>query len=119
MNYNIEQIMEIYHNTLYLLNQVLVGENEAKKAIASGLLCSPNSRILLTGYTGVGKTTLAKFLYNSFNSERISITSDMLPEELLATLKETPNLNYFILMNLIVLVVKFNLVLTNYLLKTK
>lgn len=94
MENNIIEINRIYNNILDILNQILIGETKVKNALTASLLCSPNSKILLTGNTGVGKTTLANFLYNSFNSERISITSDLIPEELLSILKNSSTIEF-------------------------
>jgi len=80
-NENIKRVMEIYPALLSSLDSVLIGQSNVKKVIAASILCDNNSRILLTGNTGTGKTTLSNYLASSFNSERISITSDMIPSD--------------------------------------
>lgn len=84
----IYKVEEIYNDTIDTLNEVLVGQDNVKKAVVSSILCDTNSRILFTGDTGMGKTTLANFLANSFNSERISVTSDMIPSDVQEQLKQ-------------------------------
>lgn len=78
----IERVSEIYDSTFSSLDQVLVGQSSVKNAIVSSILCDIGSKILMTGNTGVGKTTISNFLATSFNSERISVTSDMIPSDL-------------------------------------
>lgn len=88
----IERVAEIYHSTLSSLDQVLVGQKKAKKAIVSSILCDTNSKILMTGNTGVGKTTISNFFATSFDAERISITSDMIPSDVQEQLKNKQNM---------------------------
>lgn len=88
----IESVSEIYYSLLSSLDQVLIGQAKAKKAIASSILCDTNSKILMTGNTGVGKTTISNFLATSFNSERISVTSDMIPSDVQEQLKDKRNM---------------------------
>ncbi len=88
----IESVIEIYQSTLTALDQVLIGQSKAKNAIASSILCDMSSKILMTGNTGVGKTTISNFLATSFNSERISVTSDMIPSDVQEQLKNRQNM---------------------------
>lgn len=90
----IEKVMDIYESTISSLNEGLIGQNNVKKVVASSLLCDPNSRILLTGNTGLGKTTLSNFLGSSFHLERISVTSDLLPSDIQEQLKNKQNMNF-------------------------
>lgn len=91
---NINKVIQIYENTILALNQVLVGQDEVKKVVASSILSDTNSKILLTSNTGMGKTTLANYLASGFNSERISVTSDMIPSDIQEQLKRNTNLNF-------------------------
>ena len=84
---SIERVNQIYHSVLSSLDDVLIGQTNVKKVIAASILCDLNSRILLIGNTGTGKTTLSNYLASSFKSERISITSDMLPSDVQNQLK--------------------------------
>jgi len=84
---SMERVNQVYNSVLSSLNDVLIGQTNVKKVIAASILCDLNSRILLTGNTGTGKTTLSNYLASSFNSERISITSDMLPSDVQNQLK--------------------------------
>ena len=77
----VERVGEINSSIMTSLNRVLVGQENAKKTISSALMCSPNSKILLSGSTGNGKTELANFLASGFNYERITIVNDMIPSE--------------------------------------
>lgn len=88
----IESVIKIYQSTLTALDQVLIGQSKAKNAIASSILCDMSSKILMTGNTGVGKTTISNFLATSFNSERISVTSDMIPSDVQEQLKNRQNM---------------------------
>lgn len=91
---NINKVIQIYENTILALNQVLVGQDEVKKVVAASILSDTNSKILLTSNTGMGKTTLANYLASGFNSERISVTSDMIPSDIQEQLKRNTNLNF-------------------------
>ena len=91
---SIERVNQIYHSVLSSLDDVLIGQTNVKKAIAASILCDLNSRILLIGNTGTGKTTLSNYLASSFKSERISITSDMLPSDVQNQLKEQNDLEF-------------------------
>lgn len=79
---NVEQAQKMYRSIMALFNQVLVGQKDIKKMIAFALLCDSNSKVLLTGNTGAGKTTISNFLKNSLEGERISVTSDLIPSEI-------------------------------------
>ncbi len=80
-------VMMVYNSVFSALDNVLIGQTDVKKVITSSLLCDTNSRILLAGDTGTGKTTLSNFLASGFRSERISVTSDMIPSEVQNQLK--------------------------------
>lgn len=86
------KVCYIYDNMIDTLDRVLIGQNMVKKVVAASILCDTNSRLLFTGNTGMGKTTLANFLAQSFNSERISVTSDMIPTDIQEQLKSNLNL---------------------------
>jgi len=90
----VEKVTDIYEYVMSSLNKVLVGQKSAKKIIAASILCDTNSRILLTGGTGVGKTTLAKYLAKSFPSERISVTADMIPSDIQNRLKDKQDMQF-------------------------
>ena len=83
----INKVASIYDNTIDTLDDILVGQKNVKKVIASSILCDTRSKILLTGITGVGKTTLSNFFARNFDSLRISVTSDLLPTEIQEQLK--------------------------------
>lgn len=89
-----EKVMETYQSTISSLDEVLIGQKNVKKVIASSILCDSNSKILLTGNTGTGKTTLSKFLGSSFCLERISVTSDMIPSDIQEQLRNKPRMNF-------------------------
>ncbi|MCM1053575.1 MAG: AAA family ATPase [Ruminococcus sp.] len=91
---NGEQVRKIYQDTINSLDKVLVGQKYAKIVLASTLLSDTNSKILLTGNTGVGKTTIANYLAKSFNAERISVTSDMIPSDIEEQLKTRQDLDF-------------------------
>ncbi len=83
----IDGVMMVYDSVFHSLDYVLVGQNSVKKVVTASLLCDTNSKILLTGDTGTGKTTLSNFLASGFKSERISVTSDMIPSDVQEQLK--------------------------------
>lgn len=83
----LEGVGRVYDSTLLSLDHVLVGQEQVKKVVASSLLCDTSSKLLFTGNTGVGKTTLSGFLASGFHSERISVTSDMIPSDVQDRLK--------------------------------
>lgn len=93
----IERVMAIYNDLLSQLDSVLIGVKKEKRAIAAAILCDPNSRLLLSGTTGMGKTSIAKSLASNFNSERISIFSDMLPDEILSRLKKKNEFEFLLI----------------------
>lgn len=88
----LDGVARVYSSMISSLDHVLVGQEQVKKVVASSLLCDTNSRILFTGNTGVGKTTLANFLASGLNSERISVTSDMIPSDVQEQLRRNPNM---------------------------
>lgn len=90
----IDIFIRIYQSMMESLDQVLVGQKNVKKAIAAAILCDTNSRILMTGNSGTGKTTMANFLSTSFNSERISVTSDILPNDIIKQLKNRQDMGF-------------------------
>lgn len=90
----IDNVSQIYRDTIDTLDKVLVGQSNVKKVVASAILCDTNSKMLLTGDIGMGKTTLAAFLANSFNSERISVTSDLIPTDIFNQLKNKQHLRF-------------------------
>lgn len=78
-----KRVMQIYDDFSSWLDTVLIGQKNVKKVVTSSLLCSTNSRILLTGCTGVGKSTLSDFLADHIvNTERIFVVSDLLPSDI-------------------------------------
>lgn len=85
---DINTVTKIYHKLYASLDEVLVGQTNAKMVMAVSLLCDRNSKILLQGNVGAGKTTLANALRNTFPSERISVTSDLLPSDIQNQLKD-------------------------------
>ena len=86
------KISDIYDKTISSFDSVLIGQEKVKKVVASSLLCDRNARMLFTGSTGIGKTTLANFLASSFNAERISVNSDLLPSDIYEQLKDKSDL---------------------------
>lgn len=88
----LDGVAMVYNSMIYSLDHVLVGQEQVKSVVASSLLCDTNSRILFTGNTGVGKTTLANFLASGLNSERISVTSDMIPSDVQEQLRTKQNM---------------------------
>lgn len=90
----IKGIVHVYDSAIRTLDSVLVGQEQVKKVVASSLLCDTNSKVLLTGNTGVGKTTLSKFLASGFNSERITVTSDMIPSDIQEQLKNKKDMQF-------------------------
>ena len=85
-----EQIMQIrvtYEWVFNLLNSVLIGQENVRHIVASSILCDKNSKILLTGNTASGKTTLSNYFANLFKSQRISVTSDLIPSDILEQLQ--------------------------------
>lgn len=91
---DIEKVVNIYNDTISTLDTVLIGQKKAKSVITAAMLCDANSRILLTGNTGTGKTTISNFLASSFDAERITVTSDMLSSDIQTQLKNRTSLNF-------------------------
>lgn len=91
---DIRRVCDIYQNTLSLMDQALIGQENAKKIIVTSLLCDTNSKLLLTGGTGFGKTTITRFLASSFNHEKLSITVDTIPVDVQEQLKKNPNMKF-------------------------
>ena len=91
---DILRVADIYTDTLDSLDKVLIGQKNVKKAVAAAILSDNNSKILLLGNTGVGKTSLINYLANDFSSSRISITSDMIPIDIQEQLKGKRDLEF-------------------------
>lgn len=92
MEKNREQIQEYYEVVKEYFDTLLVGEEKAKNAIIFALLCDKNSRILISGKPGTGKSTISDSIAKSFTSRKISITADLLPSEILNTFIECPDI---------------------------
>lgn len=91
------ELREYYTLVREYLDKIIIGEGKAKDVIAASLLCDKNSRMLLVGCTGSGKTTLAKCLAKNFISKRISITADLLPSDIINIIKDEKDLQYLLL----------------------
>lgn len=89
---SIDKIIKIYNETIDIFDDILVGQLMAKKVLASSLLCDSNSKILLTGKVGMGKTEITSYLAKCFESLRISITEDLMPSEVLEQIKNHPEI---------------------------
>ncbi len=87
-----ENIQIIYEDVISAFNNVLIGHDEIKEAVTASLLCARDSKMLFMGNTGFGKSTLARYLSSSFNTQKISITTDTLPSEVKNMLKNNGNL---------------------------
>ncbi len=90
----INDIIKIYNKITEELDKALIGQARVKKTVASALLCDSNSKILFTGSTGMGKTTITNFLASSFNTEKISVTSDLIPTDILNQLSNKQEMNF-------------------------
>ncbi len=90
----IQNLRTIYQNTLNDLNAILVGQNSAKKVIATSLLCNTNCRIMLAGNVGAGKSLLADSLRQNYTSKKISITEDLLPSDIQNILKQNTDIHF-------------------------
>ncbi len=90
----IAQVVKIYSDLYTSLDSVLIGQKAVKKVVTSSLLCDKNSKILLIGDTGTGKTSLANFIGSSFNKTKISVTSDLLPSEVQEQLITSGNFSF-------------------------
>lgn len=89
-----EYLKEVYKQLFSELDKVLVGQTAAKRIIAASMMCDTNARILINGKMGAGKTKLIKFLASAFNAERISITNDLLPSDIIEQLKDKRDLQF-------------------------
>lgn len=85
---DIQKVAEIARKLRSSFDEVLVGQERVKDVLTASFLCDANSKILLQGNVGAGKTTLANALRNTFSSERISVTSDLLPSDIQNQLKD-------------------------------
>lgn len=79
-----DEIRKYYDNLKNYFDTLIVGEEKAKDVIISALLCDTNSRILISGKPGTGKSTISDSLAKNFVSKKISITTDLLPSDLLS-----------------------------------
>lgn len=86
------EIREYYETVRNYLDTLIIGEGKAKDIITSSLLCDKNSRILLIGKPGTAKSTISKGIASNFLSKKISITSDLLPIDILNSIKNHRNL---------------------------
>ncbi|MDE5539157.1 MAG: AAA family ATPase, partial [Bacilli bacterium] len=91
---DIKRVRQIYKTTLAMLDQALIGQEMAKKVIVSALLCDLNSKLLLIGNTGMGKTSLTNFLASSFNKQRITVTSDLIPSDIQTQLMNAQDMQF-------------------------
>ena len=94
---NMQYIINWYSFLRDSLDKVLIGHKKEKDVIALSLLCNANSKILLMGTTGAGKTILADFLANSFVSEKISMIADIFPEDIQNQLKDKKNMQMLVI----------------------
>lgn len=78
-----DQIKEYYLQVREYLDTLLVGQEKAKDIITASMLCDKNSHILLMGMPGTGKSTISNNIAKNFESQKISITSDLLPSDIL------------------------------------
>ncbi len=92
MAVDVEQIREYYMQVREYLDTLIVGEAKAKDAITSAMLADKNSRILLLGLPGTGKSTISDSLAGNFASKKISVTSDLLPSDILNCLVNNRNI---------------------------
>lgn len=83
MAVDVGQIREYYMQVRDYLDTLIIGEAKAKDVITSAILCDKNSHILLVGKPGTGKSTISNSLAKNFISQKISITSDLLPSDIL------------------------------------
>lgn len=83
-----EMIQQTFLYVRGSLDKVLVGQEKVKDMMTFAILCDANSKIMLQGGTGMGKTTLCEFLKSGFASEKITMYSDMFPSDLLVLLKK-------------------------------
>lgn len=88
------EILEYYNQVKEYFDTLIVGEKQAKDVIISSLLCDKNTHILLSGKPGTGKTTISDSLAKNFVSKKISITSDLLPSDIINTLSNCTDLEF-------------------------
>lgn len=81
-----KQIKEYYLQVKEYLDVLLIGEEKAKDVFLTSMLCDKNSRIFLMGMPGTGKSTLSNGWAKNFESKKISVTSDLLPSDILNSL---------------------------------
>lgn len=91
---DIQKVSQIYAQVSSSLDNAIIGQKAVKKVLTTSLLCDKNSKILLTGNTGTGKTTISNYLGSSFTKERISVTSDLLPGEVQSQLINSPGFSF-------------------------
>lgn len=89
-----EEIEEYYNMLKEYFDSLIVGEEHAKDVIISSLLCYKNARILISGKPGTGKTTISDSLAKNFESKKISITSDLLPSDIIGSVICMENLEF-------------------------
>lgn len=86
-----EWIIKVYQEFYQELDKVLIGQEKVKRAVAASMLCS-NCKLLFSGNSGLGKTTLGVALRNSLNSIRISMLADLNASEIQEILIAKENL---------------------------
>lgn len=87
MTKNISEIKEYYMKVKEYLDTLIIGEEHAKTVIALALLSTKNCRMLMSGKPGTDKTTLSNSIAKNFKSKKIFMTSDLLPIDILNTIK--------------------------------
>lgn len=92
MAVDVEKAREYYMQVREYLDTLIIGEGHAKDVLTTSLLCDKNSRILLMGKPGTAKSTISNLIAKNFESKKISITSDLLPSDILNSISKTPNL---------------------------
>lgn len=94
MGKSLEEIEEYYNMMKDYFDTLIVGEAHAKDVIIMSLLCYKNARILISGKPGTGKTTISDSLAKNFESKKISITSDLLPSDIIGAVVRKENLEF-------------------------
>lgn len=87
-----DEMLEYYTKVKEYFDTLIVGEENAKNIIIASLLCDKNCRILISGKPGTGKSTISDSLAKNFKSRKISITSDLLPSDLLSIIMDCEDL---------------------------